>query len=203
MVRSMAAAIVLGLTLLVSAPAMAESPDWGSEEKAAPAQQATPAPEVFDAAEEGSSDPFLSVTMAPILLFASSLELMAEVEVLDFLGVALIPLIGQPDGVTLYGVGVGVNFYPFQNFRSLFLGGELQSQFARLETENVVARGSGFGAGGYLGFKAVASFGLTFVGQLGYRYMDFEVTGTGGGVTETYHFDSRGLLLRLNLGWSF
>ena len=106
--------------------------------------------------------------------------------------------------MTTYGTGLGVNFYPLQSFRSLFLGAELRALFARSEVDDIVVRGSAFGGAGYLGFKAMASFGLTFVGQLGYQFMDLEATGTGpNGETQTVHADFTGLLLRLNLGWSF
>lgn len=72
-----------------------------------------------------------------------------------------------------------------------------------MNNTNITGTGQGIGIGPFIGYKVAASFGLTFVAQLGAQYNIATAEATDGTTTETDSASGIGPLLNLNLGWSF
>ncbi|MBA2663123.1 MAG: hypothetical protein H0U74_12575 [Bradymonadaceae bacterium] len=173
-----------------------ESPQTGTPEPVAPA-------------------PFnFSLTASPVLLIIPLVELTLELSIIEKLGVAGIVGFGritaEPTGFsegrtyTALEFGAQVNYYILDRFDGLHVG--LEGLAMRISTsDDGGASGSalGFNAGPYLGYKFIASFGLTFVAQLGYAVGLVKASASDGDQTASASSSGNGPLLNLNLGWSF
>jgi hypothetical protein len=183
------------LTMTVTRPARAEVP---------------PA-----AAETTHPRRMVSVTISPLHLTQPILELTGEYRVLDRLGLALVLGAGKitpdqeqgapkPPAIPIWEAGVQARYYVLGDFRhGMQVGGELIYMHASLDQGNVSVAASGLSVGPFLGYKVMADIGFTFDCQLGYQFMGVGATGSDGQTTASQESSASGVLLNLNVGWSF
>jgi hypothetical protein len=145
-----------------------------------------------------------SITFSPVHLALPAAELTAEIAVTPKIGVAVIGGIGSvkpqlsDDRVLVYEAGISPRYYVWGNFRQgVELGVEALYVHASADSQMVTVSAEGLAIGPYVGYKWVASMGLTLEAQLGASYFAMR----GDGVDED---DSRfAVLLNLQVGWSF
>lgn len=147
-----------------------------------------------------------SITLSPIHFVLPAVELTAEIAISPKIGVAVIGAIGsiKADGsdqrVLVYEAGISPRYYVWGNFRQgVQLGVEALYAHASADDQFVMTMLSaeGLAIGPYVGYKWVASMGLTLEAQLGASYFAMR----GDGVDED---DSKlAVLLNLQVGWSF
>lgn len=145
-----------------------------------------------------------SITFSPVHLLVPMLEVQGEFRVHDRVGVAAIGGFGRTSGLSLFEGGLSARAYPLGDFdHGLQLGAEATYLGAMGTVGGVQAAGTGLTAGPFAGYKIAARFGLTFELQLGYQWMAVGARAQSGGVTATEEQVDSGVLLNLNLGWSF
>ncbi len=146
-----------------------------------------------------------SVTFSPIHLVLPVAELAVEVAVAPKIGVAVVGGVGtvtptnSDESVFVYEVGVSPRYYVVGNFRQgVQLGAEVMYAHASADSNFMgTVAAEGLAISPYVGYKWVASMGLTLEAQLGASYFAMR----GDGVDED---DSRfSALLNLQVGWSF
>ncbi|MEP6653229.1 MAG: hypothetical protein ABJA82_07710 [Myxococcales bacterium] len=169
------------------------------------------APEV----EAGPTHPrrLVSVTISPLHLTLPIVELTTEVRVLDKLGLAAVlgagKVTSEPMGAPkftadVWEAGVQGRYYVVGDFRhGMQLGGEVIYMHLSADTQGVSAFANGFSMGGFVGYKVMADVGFTFDTQLGYQLIGVGAKANDGSTTASQSGKEGGLLLNLNVGWSF
>lgn len=169
-------------------------------------------------AQEGGSagvEHKLAVTISPIHLALPIVELTGEYAVQRKLGVAVIAGVGSvgvdysdgtSDSFTAWELGASGRYYVLGDFdHGMQVGAEVMflgiSGDAREGT--ISASGQGLTAGGFVGYKIAADFGLTFDGQVGYQAILVGAQASDGEESASTSDSSGGVLLNLNVGWSF
>jgi len=200
--RIPASVVVFGFALLTFLRTMSVS---------SVAQAQVPAP----AAEVTHPYRTVSVTFSPLHLALPVVEFTGEFRVLDKLGLAVILGAGKvtpdqvqglppPPSFPVWEAGVQARYYLVGDFRhGMQVGGELMYLHASAEQGNVYAVVHGVSVGPFLGYKVMADVGFTFDCQLGYQFMGVGATGTNGQTTASQSDSDSGVLLNLNVGWSF
>lgn len=149
-------------------------------------------------------DHTVSITLSPFHLVLPVLEVTGEYRVHDRVGVAATGGYGVVQGFTTVELGASGRFYPVGDFdHGMQLG--LEAQYARLfgTVAGYEASGSGTTMGPFIGYKIAARFGLTFEIQAGAQYTFVAASATDGTDSATASDKAFGLLLNLQLGWSF
>ena len=147
----------------------------------------------------------VSLTISPAHLTLPMLEVYGEFRLADQIGLAAIAGGGVIDDVFVIEGGAQGNFYFLGDFdHGLHAGAQTVVLHGRDSQGDISATATAFVAGGYLGYKFVASFGLTFALQFGGAYMAIGGEATMGEETAVLASESEFMpLLNLNLGWSF
>lgn len=148
----------------------------------------------------------VTLSLSPVHLIYPMVEVAVEAKLASKIGVALIlgggryGDRGRTYSTSVYEAGGQLNYYILENFDGLHAGVEvIYLRFSDDQTGSV--GGNSATVGPYIGYKAVASFGATFIGQAG-----FSVAANNGDYTSTGTTSTEGrvfLLLNLSLGWSF
>jgi len=148
----------------------------------------------------------VTLSFSPVNLIYPMVEVAAEAKLAPKIGVAVILGGGRygDRGISYstyaYEAGGQLNYYIFQSFEGLHAGAEVIYLRITDDQNNAVA-GNSATLGPYIGFKAVASFGATFIGQGGFAVSanngEYASAGTSGPQGRIFP------LLNLSLGWSF
>ena len=158
-----------------------------------------------------------SITLSPFHLVLPMGELTGEYRVTDKIAVAAILGVGQVKTKTVtvsgtiedsfFAIDAGAQFryYPVGNFiHGMQLGAEILFVYVNLnETDSTSASGTGLAIGPFIGYKIATDIGFTFDAQLGFDYMAVQSTASDSGISVTGSDSKFGLLLNLNVGWSF
>lgn len=173
---------------------------------AAPAAAYPGDPEVATQ-DEGHS---FSLTISPLHLILPVFELQGEVRVGDQVGVSGILGFGSVtvtdglsnDSFTVFEVGGQFTYYVLGDFdHGLQLGAEVLylGVSASADSQFGGVFGRGLSLAPYVGYKVSTDFGLTFQAQLGPAF--FVVSAQSN--TDTASDSAVGVMLNLNVGWSF
>lgn len=158
---------------------------------------------------------FFTLTFSPIHLIFPLLELNGEFQLAENFGAAAIVGYGRVSedsslsddtltaSVSLYELGAQGNYYPFRPFDGFQVGGQIMAANSRYDDGDVAATATAVNFAGYIGYKAVAKIGFTFLGQLGYGYTVMAAEAEGFGDSVSQNSSGGGFHLKLNLGWSF
>jgi hypothetical protein len=146
--------------------------------------------------------PRISATLSPVHLILPVVEITVEARVSNHVGVAII---GGAGSVTSGGstasvaeIGGQLDYYPFAPFSGAHIGVEPLYVHGSSDSDSTaVANGLSFGP--FIGYKFVASFGLTLVAQLGVGVQVIKAHNTS---TESSD-KTFAPILNLNAGWSF
>ncbi|MBW2700056.1 MAG: hypothetical protein JRF33_04485 [Deltaproteobacteria bacterium] len=158
-----------------------------------------------------------SITLSPFHLVLPMGELTGEYRVTDKIAVAAILGVGQVKTKTVtvsgtredsfFAIDAGAQFryYPVGNFiHGMQLGAEILFVYVNLnETDSTSASGTGLAIGPFVGYKIATNIGFTFDAQLGFDYLAVQGTASDSGISVTESDSRFGLLLNLNVGWSF
>jgi hypothetical protein len=180
---------VVGMAMTLAAPAAA---------------QQMQAPGLYEEAEAVNYG--ATVTFSPVHLIYPIFKAMGEFRVQDNFGLGALVGIGEINKHRYLAFGAQAIWYPQNNFnRGVQLGSQLQFERAHAEVLGslVTHQVDSVAFGGFLGYKAVADFGLTLVAQGGIQYGMVTVTESVGSYTGTGGASGLDLLITLNLGWSF
>jgi hypothetical protein len=157
--------------------------------------------------DDGRSMETVSITFSPVHLVLPVFEVTGEVRAADRIGVAgilgggSVDVEGLADRVSMFEVGAQGRFYALGSFRhGLQVGGEAMYVHASAASGGVTATAAGVSLGGFVGYKWIAGIGFTFDGQLGYQVYGLGASSSEG---ETSEQSGHGVLLNLNVGWSF
>ena len=143
-------------------------------------------PSVAQAKED--EDRKVSITLSPLHLTVPLVELTGEFKVDDKVGLAAIGGVGSSAGVALWELGGQARYYFLGDFADgLLVGAEVLYAKASLGGASANGLSPGVMAGG----KTTFGFGMVVEAQAGGAWFQ---SGGGGNV---------GLLLNVNLGWSF
>ena len=140
--------------------------------------------------------PKLSVTTSPLLLAFGVLELTGEYALTNKTSVAAIVGAGSIFGVEVFEAGGQVRHYVVGSFRhGLGFGIEVGASTVLVDANGDIDSAAGYSAAPFLAYKYVAGFGLTVDLNAGIAYRR---------VTDDESAESDvGLMLNLNLGWTF
>ena len=175
--------------------------------------EVAPADDAMTAASQGHRT---ALTISPIHLAISVVEVTAEQMVAPKMGAALIAGIGKraenEDWGSVWELGAQFRYYALGDFNhGLQLGAEVVhigvSASESLGGIKVDATAGGTTYGAFAGYKVAADFGLTFDIQIGYMAMlltgEAQATVGNQTVSATDSDTDAGALVNLNLGWSF
>ncbi|MES2765975.1 MAG: hypothetical protein V4642_08910 [Bacteroidota bacterium] len=155
---------------------------------------------------KSQSDHSKSITISPLLLILPVLETTLEFKLEERSGVAGVFGIGSVWGVGVFEAGAQYNYYIAGDFRhGLQLGGEALYTHFSLADGSTTGKENGniISVGPYIGYKYAANFGLTLNAQAGATTGFGSIILTGGPNNTAMKVTASGLLLNLNLGWSF
>lgn len=152
----------------------------------------------------------VSLTISPLHLVLPVVELTGEFNMENDVSVAAIAGIGSYEDFSVFEVGGQFNYYLIGSFQhGMQLGAEMMyisvSDDYKDSDVDISVVGRGLAIGPYLGYKVAAGFGLTFNAQAGVfasllrGSAEDDVSGARGSASGS----SSGLLLNINLGWSF
>ncbi|PKN57189.1 MAG: hypothetical protein CVU56_12375 [Deltaproteobacteria bacterium HGW-Deltaproteobacteria-14] len=152
----------------------------------------------------------VSVTLSPLHLVLPVLELQGEFAVGPQMGVSLILGYGSvsvSDGFTteafsVFEIGGQFAYYALGDFdHGLQIGAEVLYLGVSADADSQFGGvfGRGLSLAPFVGYKVAADFGLTFQAQVGPAF--FVVSAESG--TESEEQAAIGVMLNLNLGWSF
>ena len=156
-------------------------------------------------ADPEKPEPIVSLSFSPVHLVFPIVEITGEYNVAPHAGIALIGGVGRVTSGSVSGTAIEVggqfNYYFLRRFTGLQAG--IEAMYVKLADINVDSSVSsaGLSIGPYVGYKVAASFGLTFIAQLGVDFLAIKASSTMSTTTvsEKHVFP----LLNLNLGWSF
>lgn len=153
---------------------------------------------------KGTYDHQVSLTFSPVHLLLAMGEVTGEFRAHEKVGVAGTIGLGKPSGFLAVEGGASGRWYPLGDFdHGMQVGAEVQYLALMGEVSGIEASGSGLTMGPFLGYKIAAKFGLTFEIQTGAQYSFVSAQASGHGQTETASESDIGVLLNLQLGWSF
>lgn len=208
-------ASICSASALAHAQDPAPPPGYEALPPPAPAQQASPAAPVAPAPapieDEGH---VVSITFSPIHLLFPIGEVTAEFRLGERMGIAgivgggtITVTDGFGDSTTFTALEIGAQFryYLVGDFdHGMQLGAEVLFVHVSGEVDGgVTGTGSGLGVGPFVGYKYSAPFGFTFDAQLGIAAVGIGAQATDGTTTETRDDSFLGVILNLNVGWSF
>ena len=162
-----------------------------------------------------SANKIASLTISPVHLADSMLELTGEWNYQKDASLAGIVGVGAPDVEGLTGealaLGIQYRYYPMTTFTGLHVLAELY--YVQLDAKgkhngvNVDVSSMAFSMSAGAGYKYIFDFGLTGEVQIGYGYTVAQGSGTGSAGGQTVNsFRSKegtGMLVNLNAGWTF
>ncbi len=205
-------------TMPPAQPAPTQAPPPPPTYQPAPQPQVVMQAPVVPYAPPPPPDPVRSVslTISPIHLLLPVVELTLEVALAEQVGIAFIggygatsiEVDGDSDSVAVYELGGSFRYYATGNFNGgLQVGAELLWVQVELEegatSDSLTAVGTGLGIGPFVGYKYTSSIGFTFDGQAGVMYLTARGEASDGDASETTSVSTVGLLLNLNIGFSF
>ncbi len=167
--------------------------------------QTSPANVVVQSPPAASSGPSVSLTFSPLHLTLPLVEITAEYNVAPHAGIAVIGGLGKVTSGSItasaYEAGGQFNYYLLRHFSGLHAG--VEAMYMHLDHVNIDSSvtAGGLSIGPYLGYKLAASFGLTFIAQLGVDFLAARASSTMS--SQTASDRTVFPLLNLNLGWSF
>lgn len=154
-----------------------------------------------------------SLTISPIHLILPMGEVTGEYRVGDKLGLGGIlgygsatisDDFGGDDTLSLFEVGATLRYYALGSFiHGLQIGVEMLYVYAGGDVDGVAAVGEGLSVGPFIGYKIATNVGFTFDTQLGGTYNMVGAEANDGDSTESASASEFGVLLNLNVGWSF
>ena len=179
----------------------------GTADQAAPPGTAQPIPAtvIVQSVPAASSEPAVSLTFSPVHLSLPMVEVTAEYNVAPHAGIAVIGGVGKVTSgsvtASAYEAGGQFNYYLLRHFTGLHAG--VEAMYMHLDNVNIDSSvtAGGLSVGPYLGYKIAASFGLTFIAQLGVDFLAVKASSTMS--AQTVSDRTVFPLLNLNLGWSF
>ena len=156
----------------------------------------------------------VSLTISPVHLLFPIVELTGDIRVLEKLSIAAILGFGTvqlsgsfaDERATVFEAGTQIKFYPVGDFdHAMQLGVEVLyiHVSATLDASGVTGTGSGLALGPFIGYKWIASFGLTIDVQVGAQIAGIFAEASDGTTTEEDSTTELIPLLNLNFGWSF
>lgn len=149
-------------------------------------------------------DKRVSITLSPIHLITSIVEVTGEGRIADKVGAAGIVGAGGSDGIFALELGASGRYYAVGSFdHGMQVGAEALYVHAAVSSGGASGSGGGVALGPFLGYKIAARFGLTFEVQGGVQYMFVAATATNGVQTASATENKVIPLVNLNLGWSF
>jgi hypothetical protein len=177
---------------------------------------------LFAARESRADDreEVVSITVSPFHAFVPMLELQGEYKVIDGFGVSLIGGYGVTTqevedetgdeidvDFAIWELGTQLTWYPLQRFRSLQLGAEaiwINVSADNVGVNNASGYANGLAVGPFVGFKFIVGPGFTGFIQGGVTFLTIDAEASDDtGDTESQSDSAVGLLLNLNVGWSF
>jgi hypothetical protein len=166
-----------------------------------------PAPVAAVSAAPTEPLPYLTLTVSPVHLILGMVEGTLELRIAPRFGLAGVVGGGAMTAgdvtATVFEIGGSGRYYVSGDFRSgVQLGAELlfASASASSSNEDLSAFGAGLTLGGFVGYKKTWASGFTFDGQAGVQTLAVAAeTNQGDRIEES----RMGLLLNLNVGWSF
>ena len=208
--------MALGIAALVSSGAWAQEPAATPPPSPPPVEPLPPPPPAPLAA---SNEPAtvsddvqhrVSITVSPIHLILPIVEVTGEFRVADKVGVAGIAGAGTipqaNSSPPLFGLELGGQFryYVLGSFiHGLQLGAELLLAHVRGSIGAATGAGTGISISPFLGYKIASNVGFTFDAQLGPSFNVAGASASQGGQTASASNSGVGVLLNLNIGWSF
>lgn len=143
----------------------------------------------------------VSITISPLLLFLPIVQVTGEFRLNDKMGVAAVFGLGSLlNAFFALQAGGQFRYYPLGSFiHGLDIGAQLMS-LALFDNGGLVAGGVAIAP--FVGYKIATNIGFTFDAQIG---PDFVLFGASSSLTgpSTSSNGAIGLLLNLNVGWSF
>ncbi|GAB4517839.1 MAG: hypothetical protein Tsb0020_36450 [Haliangiales bacterium] len=157
--------------------------------------------------------PTLSVTFSPVHLalsvfeVAGELRLSPKLSVVGIAGAGAMPAgedLEQSTRVLIWELGAQGRYYVVGTFRhGVSVGAETMYVGADGDLDGVEVGANGLSIAPFVGYKYAASWGFTVDGQIGYEWLAMK-SRADSGVESTSDMSSHaGMLLNLNLGWSF
>lgn len=154
-----------------------------------------------------------SITLSPLHLIMPMGEVTAEFRIIDKLGIAAVFGAGtfiytDVTPPTVLEAGASLRYYVVGDFEhGMQLGAEvLYAHVATSTSEGdvtVTGVGSGLAVGPFIGYKIATRVGFTFDSQVGVTFAAVDAEASGGGQSASQSASLVGLLLNLNIGWSF
>ncbi len=151
-----------------------------------------------------------AITISPLHLLNPVVEFTGEFAMSRDIGVAAIAGLGSFKGFTVFEIGGQYNYYLVGNFNhGMQIGAELLyvhlSKDAIDGDDEISGVGRGLGISPLLGYKYAAGFGLTFNIQAGpsLALIQADAERASDGATGSASGSEVGLLLNINIGWSF
>ncbi len=149
----------------------------------------------------------VSVTISPVHLVYGLVELTGEKRISDKFGAAAIVGGGVYEGIPLYELGLQARGYPIGSFdHGMQAGLELLWAHGRVRTDGALVTANALSVAPFLGYKLAMNVGFTVDMQAGYALTSSSARATSTDGTRTAAIAGRptsGLLLNLNVGWSF
>ncbi len=147
----------------------------------------------------------ISITMSPAHLALPFVDLMAEIHIYDDFSVAANVGAGEIDDVFVSQFGPQLNYYFIGSFdHGLHVGAEALGMYGSTTEDDIESSATAFSPGAFVGYKSINQWGLTFLTQIGYRYITISGESSNAfGASATAEDSDHLLLLRLNVGWSF
>lgn len=140
----------------------------------------------------------VSLTFSPLLLFLPIAEVLAEFRLAEKFGLAGVFGLGAPLNLLELEVGTQFKYYLLGTFdHGMALGA--QGMFLYFP----VVDSAGFAISPFLAYKIATNIGFTFEAQVGPSFNLYGASATLTGQDASINNGSIGLLLNLNLGWSF
>lgn len=163
-----------------------------------------------------------SLTISPLHLILPVAELTGEYRLTDKIGIAAVLGAGavtvesgsgsskSTDSFTVYEAGISGRYYILGSFiHGMQLGAEVLyvhiSGDGVGDSSSISGTGQGLAIGPFAGYKIATNIGFTFDAQLGYAYylLGADAEDSDTGETDSASASGHGLLLNLNVGWSF
>jgi len=149
-----------------------------------------------------------SITIAPIKLISPIVEGTFEKRMTNKIGLEGIAGVGSYDGFFAFTIGGSWRYYLIGSFEhALQTGVELYYAHlgsSNVQGSNVSAAGRGLMIAPFIGYKYIADYGLTLDLAIGAGPEFVSATATDNNSNSaTVSGSTLGLLLNLNLGWSF
>ncbi len=167
---------------------------------AAPDRVTTPSPPQPEPAKPPivTKEHHVSLTFSPLLLFLPIAEVLTEFRLADKFGLAGVFGLGAPLNLLEFEVGTQFKYYLLGTFdHGMALGAQ------GLFLYYPVVDAAGFAISPFVAYKIATNIGFTFEAQVGPSFNLYGASATLTGQSAAVNNGSIGLLLNLNVGWSF